>query len=567
LLSQKVPAQISIPKDYFDPPLKIRLSITGSFAEIRANHFHSGVDFQVQKQEGMPVYAVANGFVSRIKVSPVGFGNALYIDHPNGFTSVYGHLKSYNDTIKAFVHERQYQLQRFEVDLFPATESDSILVKKGQLIGFAGNSGTSYGAHLHFELRNTKTEHVINPLLFGFDLPDNSPPTVDFIRLYPESTGSFVGRSNEPVTFKVKKINNLEYRLAEIDTLMVWGNFSIGVQASDFQNNTSDRNGWYSLKMLANDAELFSMTCDSFAFDETRYVNASMDYAANYNSGKCIVKSRKLPGNQLSFFKADTADGILNFSDNTVHAIVIIVSDLAGNSVKLKFWVKKQKPSMLLQVPVIYDADTLAEFPYSKNNVFETPEIKISIPPGSLYDDILFRYKKIPGGAGMFSDVHYIHDAEVPLQTRMKVSIKANKLPQRLRSKALLVRMDKSGKRYAVNAEYEKGFVTASTNLFDGYAIVVDTIPPTIKPLADKNKQKNSLSFRVGDNFSGISSYKGEVNGKWVLVEWDPKNHLMFYNYDKASPVGENTFSLVLEDQKGNRSSYKTTFTVPGDKN
>lgn len=567
LVSQNTFPQIAIPTDYFEPPLKIGLSVSGSFSEIRANHFHSGIDLQVQQLEGMPVFAVADGYVSRVKISPVGFGHALYIDHPNGFTSVYGHLKGYNDSIEAYVREKQYQLQRFEVDLFPATKLDTIPVKKGELIGFAGNSGTSFGAHLHFELRNTKTEHIINPLLFGFEIPDKYPPTIDFIKVYPESAESFIGGSNQAARFNVKKISSLEYRLARNDTLTVWGDFSIGAQASDFQSNPNDRNGWYKMKMLADGKEFFSMACDSFAFDETRYVNASMDYQANYLSGNSIVKSKKLPGNQLSFFRTGIDNGVLSFTDNAVHQILVSVSDFVGNNTKLVFWVKPEKPTSMVQVPEMQDKDTLVAFFYSKNNVFETPEIKINIPAGSLYEDIIFWYKKLPKLSGMFSEIHQIHDAETPLHSRIKVSIKADKLPKRLRAKALLARVDRNGKRTLAGGAYENGFVSTTTNQFDGYAIVVDTIPPTIKPLTDKSKHKTSLKFKVGDNFSGIKSYRGEVNGKWVLVEWDPKNHLMFYDFDSVSPSGKNTFSLVLEDEKGNKSSYKTTFTVSAKKN
>jgi murein DD-endopeptidase MepM/ murein hydrolase activator NlpD len=169
LISASLYGQRSLPLDYFRSPLDIPLSVTGSFGEIRPNHFHSGADFKVQGKEGLPVFAVADGWVSRIKISPVGFGNALYIDHPNGFTSVYGHLFGYNDTISTYAHKMQYVRKSFEVDLFPITNHDTLWIKKGDLIGFAGNSGSSFGAHLHFELRNTASERIINPLLFGFD--------------------------------------------------------------------------------------------------------------------------------------------------------------------------------------------------------------------------------------------------------------------------------------------------------------------------------------------------------------------------------------------------------------
>lgn len=553
-------AQIAIPKDYFASPLNIDLSITGSFSEIRPNHLHSGTDLSVQKREGLPVFAVADGVISRIKVSPVGFGNALYIDHPNGFTSVYAHMLGYNDTITAYLRINQYKQKSFAVDLFPLNKKDFIYVKKGQIIGFTGNSGSSGGAHLHFEIRNTKTENIINPLLFGLNFPDQYPPYIDFIKIYPEDNNSFVGPSNEITRFNVKKSGKDEYRLSK-DTLSLWGKFSIGTQAFDFNQNHSDRNGFYSMKMFLDSTVFFSMVCDSFSFAESRYVNAAIDYADNYNSGSRIVKSKKLPGNQLSFFKSGPENGILTFMDDKVHEIEVTVADQAENTINLRFWVVSHKPEGFVQIPVIPDADTSVNFRYNKLNKFQTDDLKVEIPAGSLYEDITFRYRKSPGNKNMFSEIHYLHDPEVPLQKNIKVSVKASKLPQDLRSKALLVRVDRNGHRSSAGGSYENGYVATTTNQFDGYAIVVDTAPPVIRPSSENARSTTSLKFTVSDNFSGISSYKGEVNGQWALVEWDPKNKLMIYRFDDVANTGKYKFTLFLEDEKGNKTSYSTTFT------
>lgn len=555
-------AQVMIPKGYFSSPLNIGLSETGSFSEVRANHFHSGIDFQVQQKEGLPVFAVADGVISRIKVSPVGFGNALYIDHPNGFTSVYAHLKAYNDTITSYLRSNQYRLESFEADLFPLNKKDLIRVKKGQLIGFAGNSGSSGGAHLHFELRNTRTERIINPLLFGFNIADNFLPYIDFIKIYPDDENSFIGSSCDDIRYNVKKVGGKEYRLAGKDTLAVWGNISIGAQAFDFNQNQSDRNGFYRMKMFKDKAEFFSMVCDSFSFAESRYVNATIDYAANYNSGSRIVKSKKLPGNKLSFFNSDGANGVLTFTDNKIHEVLIAVGDVSGNTINLRFWVRSQKPKGFVQVPDIPDADSLTLFRYNKINRFETKELKVELPEGSLYEDLVFRYRKTPGTAGMYSDIYYLHDAVVPIHSKIKVALKASKLPAQLRQNALLVRIDRAGKRTAAGGSYENGFVTTTTNNFDGYAIVIDTIAPVIRPWPENLKSRTNLRFTVSDNLSGINTYRGEVNGQWVLVEWDPKNKLMIYRYDHVSQPGKNTFTLKLTDDKGNHSSFSTIFIL-----
>jgi len=554
-------SQIALPKGYFSSPLNIGLSVNGSFAEIRANHFHSGIDFPVQQKEGLPVFAAADGVVSRIKVSPYGFGNALYIDHPNGFTSVYAHLQKYNDSITVYLRVNQYKQKSFEVDLFPANNKEFIFVKKGQLIGYAGNSGSSGGPHLHFEIRNTKTERTINPILFGLKVTDNYPPVIDFLKIYPENALSLVGTSNETTRFNVKKTGAREYRLATKDTLSLWGKFSIGVQAFDYHHNQSNRNGFYSMKMYLDKSIFYSMVCDSFSFSESRFINASIDYAANYNSGNRIVKSKKLPGNQLSILMTDYSNGILTFTDNKVHEVLITVGDLAGNMINLRFWVKVQKPAGIVQVPDLLVTDTAFAIKYNKKSKFETPDLTLEFPVGSLYEDIDFRYKKAIGKSGMFSDIHYLHTAEVPLHGKINVSIKATRLPLNLRSKALLVRIDRDGKRSPVSGNYENGYISGTTNIFDGYAIAVDTIPPVIKPWSENSKSRTALKFTVSDNFSGISNYKAEINGKWALLEWDPKKKLMVYNIDKVAVSGTNSFTIILEDDKGNQSKYTTTFT------
>jgi len=272
------------------------------------------------------------------------------------------------------------------------------------------------------------------------------------------------------------------------------------------------------------------------------------------------MKSKKFPGNQLSFFKPDAKNGILTFTDDKIHEISIAVADHSGNKINLHFWVKPQKPQGFVQVLSIPVGDTAVLCKYNKLNKFETEDLKVEIPAGCLYEDITFTYRKSPGSKNMFSEIHYLHDPEIPLHSKIKVSVKASKLPLNLQDKALLVRVDREGDRSPAGGSFENGYVTTSTNLFDGYAIVVDTIAPVIKPSKENSKSKTSLKFTVYDNFSGINTYKGEVNGQWVLVEWDPKNRLMIYRFDKVAQHGKNSFTLSLEDEKGNRSSYSTTF-------
>ncbi len=550
--------QNPIPTDYFSSPLAIDLLVTGSFGEIRPNHFHSGTDFNVQKKIGLPVHAAADGWVSRIKISPFGFGNALYIDHPNGFTTVYGHMNGYNDVVAAFAHKKQYLLKSFDVDLFPANDGDTLWVKKGEVIGYAGNSGGSFGAHLHFEIRDTKTERIINPLLFGIKCRDNYPPYVDFIKIYPVGGQSYVGNSNEAKKFCVKKDPEGEYHLLLPDTLRVWGSLGFGIQAFDYLYSRTDRDGWYNVKMYVDKVPLFSMQVDSFAFDESRFVNASMDYTDNYLTGSRIIQSRKLPGNEMSLHHTGTNRGVATFTDGKLHEVVMSVGDFSGKQCVLRFNVLSSPPVNRVETPAPVFADTLLLFPNDKSNNFITPEISLQIPEGSLYDSIWFMYSKDPKLKGTFSNLHSLHQPEVPLQKRIKVSINADALPVKYQSKALIARIEPNGRMSSADGGYDNGFVTTETNLFGTYTIVVDSVPPVIRQVADKSRFKKSIRFIVGDNLSGIAKYHAEMNGEWALVSWDPKNRLMTYTYDEMLKQGVNSLKIVLEDQKGNQSSYST---------
>jgi len=554
-------AQIAIPKDYFAPPLGIKLSVTGTFGEVRPDHFHSGVDFSVMKKEGMPVYAVADGWVSRIKISPVGFGNALYLDHPNGFTSVYGHLSGYIDTVRAYAHQKQYLQKSFEVDLFPAHDHDTIYVKKGDVIGYAGNSGGSFGAHLHFELRNTVTERIINPLLFGLTCADLYPPYISFAKIYPVDELSVVSGSSDPLRLNIRKADDTSYQLTGGDTLNAWGNFAIGVEAFDFLYSNEDRNGWYSLSMYFDNAPFFSMQIDSFAFSESKCVNGSLDYAANYWDGRRIIRSVRLPGNTLDMHHAGEPGGIISCTDGKVHEVVVIVADVSGRKTNLRFWLKSRRPGQLVIVPDPIVADTATFFRYDQANDFNTPEIHVNLPAGSLFENTWFTYSRYPRTTRFYSARHQLNQPDVPLNMRMKVSIRADQLPVKLQPKALLARIDVNGRVHPAGGGYSNGYVTGEVNRFDTYAITVDVTPPVIRAIRDRSRHKKCIRFKVSDNFSGIEDYHAEVNGEWALVEWDPKNRMMVYWYDERMKHGKNSFRLTLTDAKGNRAVYSTTLT------
>lgn len=551
MLFGRLSAQLVIPKDYFRKPVDTVLLLSGSFGELRANHLHSGIDIKVFEKEGMPVLAVADGFVVRIKVSPVGFGNALYIDHPNGFTSVYGHLQGFNNTIRKYIREEQYKRESFDVDVFPG--KNRIIVKKGDTIGFAGNSGTSFGPHLHFELRDTKTERPINPLYFDLPVKDTLNPIISSLMIYPFGDSSNVNQNYFPVQYQVEGTDTLRPVLLSDDTICLSGKIYFGIEAVDLMYNSIDKNGIFSIELFIDSVLCFSQAVDSFAFDDSRYVNAMIDFNYWMHTGKRIMKTYISPGNNLPVYRYVANQGIFDFSDRNRHQIRYEVADFAGNKKVLQFYAKGEHPFPpdYINQPLCQE-ETLIFYP-DKTNVFKNEDIEIRIPSGALYDTLLFNYSsdKIPKGC--YSKLHHIQNPFSALQKSMTITVKVEGLPVKYQQKALLVRINENHSKSAVNSDFEKGYIIAKTNTFGYYAVTVDTIPPQIKPLNIPRKhhinRQNSLEFIITDELSGIKSYRGTLNGQWILMEYDTKSDKLIYHFDDRLRRGKNKLKIIVTDE------------------
>jgi murein DD-endopeptidase MepM/ murein hydrolase activator NlpD len=308
--------------------MDIPLSLAGNFGELRSNHFHSGFDFRTNAEEGYLIKAVADGYVSRIKVSAFGYGNALYITHNNGYVSVYGHLQRYDSTISNYVIKKQYELESFEVDLFP--QKNEILVKQGQIIALSGNTGGSEGPHLHFEIRDQKTEEIINPYFFGFNIEDSIPPSIEGIAIYPLDQQSKVNGSNTPKYYEVKKLGSNNYSIKEDITLS--GKIGFGLITYDVENFTSNKNGTYAYQLKIDSTKLFQYACNHFAFDQTRYINAHLDFAKMKKNKDRYQRCFILPGNKLKQYETDERKGVFEFNDTLNHTVIINAFDIKNNT-------------------------------------------------------------------------------------------------------------------------------------------------------------------------------------------------------------------------------------------
>ncbi len=543
------------PQHLFTSPLDIPITLSGTFAEMRVNHFHTGIDIRTNEKEGYNVYSPADGYVSRIKVSPFGFGNALYITHYNGLVTVYGHLSAYNQTITNYLRKEQYKKESFEVDLI--LPKNKIRIKKGEIIALTGNSGGSEGPHLHFEIRNERNEKPVNPFVFGFDIQDTIPPTIKELRIY--NSPYFDERKSdfEVTNYSVINKNHNHFQLKTDDTIKVGKAFYLGILTTDKMNGTKSDFGNYSVKVYMDSTLYFKYSNNQLSFKEPRFVNCFIDYPEYYDNGKRFQITKKLPGNKWSNYDTILNNGIFTLNDNNSHLIKYVVTDFKGNTSTLSFYIKKDN--------TIEDAKKeFSEneyFYYNKINTFKNKDVTVSIPEGALYYNISFNYNST-NSEKYLSKVHTIHDNHVPLHISYALSLKVDSIADSLRNKLLIVRINGNNKVISEGGKWNDGFVKANVNNFGKFAVWLDTIPPKIKPLNIKD-QKNitsqkTIEIKITDELSGIKNYKAFMNGKWILMEYNVKEDLLTYTIDDNVKEGSNYFHLYVEDAKENKADYET---------
>jgi len=548
----------SKPHQYISP-LNVPLVLSGNFGELRTNHFHSGLDFRTNGKTGLPVKVVADGTISRIKVSPVGYGKALYVDHPNGITTVYGHLHSFNDRIENYIKEIQYKKESFAIDI--AAPEGKFNFKQGEIIALSGNSGSSAGPHLHFEIRDTKTQQVLNPLKFGYELPDKIKPRILSLYIYPLTDSSHVDGSKEKKRYEIVYYNG-KFHVKRNPLIKVYGDIGFGLEAIDYLDGSWSKCGIYSMEVLLDKQKVYEFAFDQLDFNMMRYINSHIDYEQKLNTGRRIHKTYREPGNKLTFYN-DTLTGILRVPNPVAHKVHFYVKDLSGNTAQLDVRVLSKKISF------VHDSiQTGTPFYFEKANNFETSNFKLAAPKGCFYDNfkLLYEVDSIrPKNA--LSAVHKVHNKATPVHKNMEIAIRTDSIPPHLQNKVLLANVSRNGKLTALGGIFEKNWVKAQLREFGNYCVVLDTIPPKIRALSIKNNNtltdSKQIRFKIKDDFSDIAAYRGTIDGKWVLFEFDAKNNLLSYVFDKSRFEFKKQHQLVLEvmDMNDNVTRYEATFT------
>ena len=543
-------AQNNFPKNYFRPPLDIPMQLSGNFGELRPNHFHAGFDFKTQQKEGLKVYAAADGYVSRIKISTFGNGKTIYITHPNGYTSVYAHLQKAVGSIQDFITKTHYKEQAFEIEMY--LKPGEIPIKKGEWIAISGNTGASEGPHLHFEIRDSKTEYIINPMLFGFDsgFKDTKKPTVSGLYVYPLTTKTTVNKSQRPIL--------LNYSLQKdgtflADKVVANGEIGFGIIADDYDDVSFNKNGVYSVHSFLNGQPRFGYQFDTYSFDDMRYVNALIDYAKYKKTKQRVQKLFMKNKYGLSFIKTDEAKGQITPIPNLDEVYRIEVADFFGNKTAITVPVQYDISSAVITAEPVFSNYFIKA---NKDNIFEKENVSVFFPAGTFYDDFVLNFD-------VKNRILYLHDDTVPAHTNFTITMTDNTLPKEQQEKTFIARVE--GDQISYNSTYRKDSVfSTKVKTLGKYKLVADTLAPNViitKPIEGKWISQDAIQLQISDSGSGIKSYNGYLNGKWVLFEYDNKtNTITHYFNDDFVLNGANELKVIVTDAMGNSTTFETRF-------
>ncbi len=542
-------AQNNFPKDYFSPPLDIPMQLSGNFGELRPNHFHAGFDFKTQQKEGLKVYASAEGYVSRIKISTFGNGKTIYITHPNGYTSVYAHLQKAVGPIQNFITTTHYKEQSFEIEMY--LKPGEIPIKKGEWIAVSGNTGASEGPHLHYEIRDSKTEFVINPMLFGFDsgFRDTKKPVISGLYVYPLFS-STVNTSKRPILLNTALQKDGTY-LA--DKVLANGSIGFGIIANDYDDVSFNKNGVYSVNSFLNGQPKFGYQFDTHSFDDMRYVNALIDYAKYKKTGQRVQKLFMKNKYDLAFIKTDETKGQITPTPNLDNVYRIEVADFFGNKSEITVPIQYDSSVALIPVePVVSNYFLVA----NKDNIFEKENASVFFPAGTFYDDFALNFD-------VRDKILYLHDDSVPAHSNFTISLTDTTLSKELQEKTFIARLD--GEQINYNSTFRKDSVfSAKVKTLGKYKLVTDTLAPKVsiaKPIEGKWVSQDAIQLQISDLGSGIKTYNGFLNGQWVLFEYDNKTRtITHYFNDDFLQNGANELKVIVTDAMGNSTTFETHF-------
>ena len=525
----------------FISPFDFPLLLSGNFGELRANHFHGGVDFKTQGVVGKPIRCIADGYISRVTVTPGGYGQAVYITHDNGYTSVHGHLHRFMNGVQQVVEAYQYEHETFAVDL--QFEADRFPLKQGEVFALAGNEGYSFGPHLHMEIRKTDTEEYIDPLQFYTDqLKDTTAPRATHVMLYPQAGKGVVNGSSR------KKIISLSGQ----SPITAWGQIAAGIKAYDYMDGTSNNYGVRSVTLLVDSVEVFRSTVDGFLPDENRMINAWTDYEEYATRNSWFMRSQILPGNTWRMLQADDERGVVTINEERPYRFCYVLEDLYGNRRTYGFVVQGKKQ----EVELLHKGEHYLK--WNQGNIVQQPGMSLVIPKGMLYEDVDLNCKVIADSLNISYD-YQLNDKPVPLHGGCSLVIGVRNYPIADTSKYYVARKYK-GRKSSAGGYFEDGFMFANIRELGTYSVAIDTVAPRIVPMNKPQWKTGNIRFKIRDAETGIKDYKVYIDGKFVLFKFASKNAtLSCMHPDRIKRGMKHRMEVVITDYCGNvaREEYQ----------
>lgn len=534
--------------EYFAYPLSIKPKLNANYGEMRPNHFHMGLDLSTESKENLPVYAPADGFISRMKIETGGFGRAIYLDHPNGTTTLYAHMNRFIPAAEDYLEQQQYVQQTWKIDL--KVPSGILPVKKGQLIGYSGNTGASQGPHVHFEIRDTKTENCLNPLRFRFLLPDVTPPDVAKVVFYDRDKSIY---EQTPVVYPLVRKGG-DYEIASRVELP-FENVFIAIQATDRMTGVPNSNGIYASHLKVDNQWVASFTLDNISYDQTRYLNGHIDFQHRMKGGayfQMLFPAKKM---DLSVYKLRDKNFIS--INEVVQNCEIDVLDAYENKSTVKFSIKRKSGSS----SVVQKNGQLMKA--GEVNVFEDERIQFVFNEDAFYDDFHFNVQSIYANAAHdASSVFQTLPADIPVQSYFKVRIKPSKDLDLLNTDRLVVKRNFRGKTEIKKATKELDGFSASFRDFGFFQLLHDIQPPQLSTNLHQGAKLTTgsrIHFDVIDDLNVIREFKVTVNGQWLLFK--PSGVRYSYVVDEHFPKGEHKLAVLVMDEAGNAVSKEFQIT------
>ena len=533
-------------------PVDIPILLSGTFGEFRKTHFHSGIDIKTQGKEGLRVRAIEDGDLVRVKISTSGYGKALYIRHYDGTTSVYAHLKKFSSKIQQIIKEIQYKKKKFEIEKF--FKEGEIKLKKSEIIGFSGNTGGSSGPHLHFELRDSKKEKPLNPLKYGFLVLDTIPPKIENIFIY-----KFL-KEHVSEKIKIELIKNGNSYINN-DTIKINGIFGIGYSGYDKQNSSYNRNGIYNRELTINGENVFSYRFDDLIFPDGKKIDLLIDYEA-YNIKKSRIKKLyQTINSKFSFLENNNSNGLFKIIKDSLYNIKIVFEDFNKNKSIVKFVIKGAEKENIIN----YSENDIEDRLYHPDIEYEKRYkiLNLKIPQDAFYEptNLNFEYNLDTIKIDKFTKAP---KKGLNLEFYIPENLDSINLRQACIGKINIQTKNKKNKIQYIFGIKSDRLIKVNTISGGKYFLTKDSIPPSIKPINFKDENwVNDLSIlkiRVDDDFSGIKKYTAKINGKWILMEYEPKRKLLFFEFDdKKFNTAELKLSLYVEDMVGNVNEFKTS--------